>query len=122
MKHKTILIIFILLFLLFLPACKSKEVDYDEAITKIKVGMSEKEVLKIMGKDYDYDEINQGTEGHHIYYWFNGSVSTVEEANKLYTEKGIYTKYYCVILYSSDLIHYTVYAKEDILSGNWGKS
>ena len=125
---KTKLILFILLLIFFIPlySCKDKNIDYDKEFNKIKVGQNEEQVISIMGEDFDKEEFYTGTTSdsdivaYRVYYWFNGNVKTKDEAGKLYQEKHIYTKYYCVIFSTTDLETYVISSSEDIISGNWG--
>lgn len=120
MKLRKILIAILVIFTLFSISCKKND-TYEDKLKQIKVGMTEKQIISIMGDYDDMDPFNMDYDNNIYYkalYWFDNVDSIMEAEAK--REKGMNVKYYCVIVYSTDLSTYKVSEKEDIFSGWWG--
>ena len=125
MKSKKFLIIISFIFLCFLTAScgyKSKG-NHEEDFTHVKVGMTEKEVLRVMGKANEKETYESATnkESYNIYYWFNGAINK-DDAEKQ-VKKGINVRYFCIVITLKEgESTYKVKEKDDIIKGNWGIS
>ncbi len=108
------LFIIVLLFGLCLCGCTKGEPTM-ENYRKIKVGMTPKEVHALMGKPDD----TGNEEYFEFQYWFDGATS-IEDAQEKF-EKGRAIRYYCIIFFAEDKMTYKIEAKEDIVTGIWGR-
>lgn len=109
------LLVIILLVCLCLCGCTAKGEPNNTNFKKIKVGMTPKEVYKLMGNPQD----SENEEYFEFNYWFIDATS-MEDAQKKF-EKGKAIRYYCVIFFAEDKMTYKIEAKEDIITGIWGK-
>lgn len=107
---KKILYIFILT-LVFISSCKSKPLD--ERFATLKVGLSEKEVIKIMGTVNERDDSSY----YHILYWFENAKDATDATKK--ANAGIKVKYYCAILLTDDYENFKIKSSEDLVEGYW---
>lgn len=115
---KKIGLFLLILFLIFITSCKEK--SFDDKFKTIKVGYSYDKVVEILGKEEDSDEFNNNEEYYKVLYWFKGDISTISQAEVVYKKRNIPTKYYCIILKSTDMINYKIEEKEDIFTSSWG--
>lgn len=113
MKKFKLLFILILLFLT-LCGCAKGEAN-DKNFRKIKVGMTPNEVHALMGKPDD----TENEEYFEFQYWFDGASSMKDAQEKF--EKGRAIRYYCIIFFAEDKMTYKIEAKEDIVTGIWGR-
>lgn len=115
------LLIALLLFITVLCASCSKNDTYDAKLKKVKVGMTENQVINVMGDYEGMDPFHMDYDNDIYYkalYWFD-TVNSLTEAEAK-RAKGMNVKYYCVVLYSTDMQTYKVNDKADIFSGFWG--
>ena len=117
-KSKNIFIVIMFCLLVLVTGCaKTEEEKMDRKFRRIKVGMDAERVTAILGKPAETYTIN---ENYVCDYWFIGATSIQDAQSK--SDKGKHVKYYGVIYFTTDLQHFEIMSKEDIIQGKWGIS